>query len=98
MSLSLSLAKDFCGKIIVADIGIPNDIIEEAGFEAEIITESNGKGLCSEVDLRTQIGEVLELFAFLCGSENMPGSSAFSIESRLGFGSGPLHCGEYLKT
>ena len=80
-------AKDFCGKIIVADIGIPNDIIEEAGFEAEIITESTVKDFVPSRPENSNKGTFGTL-CLSCGSENMPGAALLALKAALVSGVG----------
>ena len=80
-------AKDFCGDITVAEIGISDEIIKENGVFAEIITEEAVKNFVPERPENSNKGTFGTLLS-VCGSENMPGAALLALRGAMSSGVG----------
>lgn len=80
-------AKDFCGKITVAEIGITEETILEAGYTARVITPSAVKDFVPERKENTNKGSFGTL-CVACGSEKMPGAALLAMKGAAASGVG----------
>lgn len=80
-------AKDLCGDITVADIGISDEIIKENGVFAEIITEKTVSAFVPERPENSNKGTFGTLLS-VCGSENMPGAALLALRGAMSSGVG----------
>lgn len=80
-------AKEMCGKIIVADIGIPEDVVLKAGYTARVI---NTKAVRKFVPKRPENSNkgTFGTLCLACGSENMPGAALLALKGAMSSGVG----------
>lgn len=80
-------AKDFCGEVLIKDIGIKDEACNLLAYEYEIIDEAFVRGLMKKREQNSHKGSFGRLLC-VCGSKNMTGAASLSAKGALRSGVG----------
>lgn len=85
-------AMDYCGKTVVVQVGIDDDLIEQSEYISETIEQEDIKDVLPQGKISHNKGSYGTLFA-LCGSYGMAGAAQMSISAALRSGVGLVMAG-----
>lgn len=70
----LSPAKEYCGEIVVADVGIPHNLVAQQEADIEVAEEGQIESMLNPRKQNTNKGDYGHLLC-ICGSEGMAGAA-----------------------
>lgn len=81
---------EFCGRILVADIGLPAAAIERAGIRVQLIDDEMAAGIIPKRSNDSNKGDYGKIL-LITGSKGMTGSGCLSAEAALRTGAGLVY-------
>lgn len=86
----LSPAKEYCGEMIVADVGIPHNLVAQQEADIEVTEEWQIESVFQPRKQNTNKGDYGHLLC-ICGSEGMAGAAILCGKAALRSGTGLVH-------
>ena len=86
----LSPAKEYCGEIVVADVGIPHNLVAQQEADIEVAEEWQIESMFKPRKQNTNKGDYGHMLC-ICGSEGMAGAAIMCGKAALRSGTGLVH-------